>query len=79
MRGCVLACSSDDRIMMDHPKLRIGLNEVKMSLSVPIKVSRLKFFQILNQTLPRNSSSKSFKTLKPKLYVDLRNFLKNKI
>ena len=33
--GCVLACCSDYRIMINHPKFIIGLNEVKMGLAVP--------------------------------------------
>ena len=33
--GCVLACCCDYRIMMNHPKFIIGLNEVKMGLAVP--------------------------------------------
>ena len=37
--GCVLACCSDYRIMVDHQKFRIGLNEVKMGLSVPANFS----------------------------------------
>ena len=37
--GCVLACCSDYRIMVDHPKFKIGLNEVKMGLSVPANFS----------------------------------------
>ena len=33
--GTVLATCSDYRIMIDHPKYRIGLNEVHLGMAVP--------------------------------------------
>jgi len=33
--GCLMACSVDYRIMLDHPKYQIGLNETQLGFAAP--------------------------------------------
>lgn len=51
--GCVVALSADYRVVADHPKLRIGLNEVALGVLFPPKVFALVRYRVPPRGLER--------------------------